>query len=116
MSYEISPVLLDYSKVMFDESRAASNAPNTGKLDTAELVQDEKDQDFSAFLRYLTSSESNAMAPTSLDCSHPISDYFVSTSHNTYLSGNQLYGTASAGAYATVRVICLPHYISIKSN
>lgn len=34
--------------------------------------------------------------------SHPIADYFISTSHNTYLLHNQLYGHASADSYAHV--------------
>lgn len=54
------------------------------------------------FLRYLASEESNAMAPGDFDLSHPISDYFISSSHNTYLWGNQLYGKASTQAYQKV--------------
>ena len=36
-----------------------------------------------------------------LDRSHPLPEYFVSSSHNTYLTSEQLYGTSSASAYAT---------------
>ncbi|RYP09443.1 hypothetical protein DL765_008439 [Monosporascus sp. GIB2] len=33
------------------------------------------------------------------DRSHPLPEYFISSSHNTYLSGHQLHGTSSAGSY-----------------
>ncbi|PFH60238.1 hypothetical protein XA68_11265 [Ophiocordyceps unilateralis] len=36
-----------------------------------------------------------------LDCSRPLPEYFVSSSHNTYLLAHQLYGTSSAEAYKT---------------
>lgn len=53
-------------------------------------------------LNYLASEESNAMAPVALDATHPISDYYISSSHNTYLWGNQLYGKATTKAYQKV--------------
>lgn len=34
-----------------------------------------------------------------LDRSHPLPEYFISSSHNTYLLAHQLYGTSSATAY-----------------
>ncbi|RMZ90192.1 hypothetical protein DV736_g2565, partial [Chaetothyriales sp. CBS 134916] len=38
--------------------------------------------------------------PRSLtDRSHPLPDYFISSSHNTYLLANQLYGTSNASGY-----------------
>lgn len=38
------------------------------------------------------------------DRSHPLSEYFVSSSHNTYLLAHQLYGSSSAVAYEHVLV------------
>lgn len=35
------------------------------------------------------------------DRSHPLSEYFISSSHNTYLQAHQLYGSAAADAYHT---------------
>ncbi|KIW72396.1 hypothetical protein PV04_00593 [Phialophora macrospora] len=35
------------------------------------------------------------------DRSHPLPEYFISSSHNTYLLAHQLYGTSSADAYKT---------------
>jgi hypothetical protein len=56
-----------------------------------------------AFQAYMKDAASCAQAPLKeLDVSAPISDYFVSSSHNTYLTGNQLYSDAAASAYTSV--------------
>lgn len=39
--------------------------------------------------------------PGVVDRSHPLPDYFISSSHNTYLMAHQLFGTSSADAYRT---------------
>ncbi|CAM1511967.1 Fc.00g094800.m01.CDS01 [Cosmosporella sp. VM-42] len=36
-----------------------------------------------------------------IDRSHPLPEYFISSSHNTYLMAHQLYGTSSVTAYET---------------
>jgi hypothetical protein len=59
--------------------------------------------DFNAFLKYLSSPDANAQLPapeTNFD--KPIAAYFISTSHNTYLTGNQLYGNANVDGYKSV--------------
>ncbi|KAJ5288582.1 hypothetical protein N7478_001612 [Penicillium angulare] len=56
-----------------------------------------------AFQAYLKDPGSDAVGPVKeLDLSAPISDYYVSSSHNTYLTGNQLYSDAAASAYTSV--------------
>lgn len=56
-----------------------------------------------AFRTYMKDANASAQAPDhDLDISAPISDYFVSSSHNTYLTGNQLYSDAAASAYTSV--------------
>ncbi|KAL2854884.1 PLC-like phosphodiesterase [Aspergillus pseudoustus] len=53
-----------------------------------------------AFHAYMASAASAALGPASQpDISAPITDYFISSSHNTYLTGNQLYSDAAASAY-----------------
>lgn len=55
------------------------------------------------FREYMKDATSSAQAPLKeLDLSAPISDYFVSSSHNTYLTGNQLYSDAAASVYTSV--------------
>lgn len=65
-----------------------------------------------AFRAYMKGPTSSAQAPASdSDLTAPLSDYFISSSHNTYLTGNQLYSNAAASAYTNVR---MPQ--SIKSS
>ncbi|KAI4858698.1 PLC-like phosphodiesterase [Hypoxylon rubiginosum] len=59
--------------------------------------------DFAGFLQYMTSSAANALAPPlRQDLSWPLASYYVSSSHNTYLTGNQLNSDSNADAYRNV--------------
>lgn len=62
-----------------------------------------KDQSFDDYLRLMATEESNAIgAAAEQDLAHPLSNYFISSSHNTYLTGHQLYGKANVDGYKNV--------------
>ena len=82
-----------------EDSGTASVFAESNSLTNADVI------DQSKFLMYMASPRSNAMSlPKNHDLTRPISNYFISTSHNTYLSGNQLFGDASTQAYTNVLV------------
>ena len=58
---------------------------------------------FDDFKSWFKSPASAALAPPpDHDMTLPLCNYFISSSHNTYLSGNQLYGTATTSSYTDV--------------
>ena len=78
---------------------------------------DKPTADLGDFLTYMASPTSNAMSIGSpQDLSYPISNYFISTSHNTYLTSNQLYGASSVDAYRNVRsgIVCYDHLLTVQ--
>jgi phosphatidylinositol phospholipase C delta len=56
---------------------------------------------FPAFQTFLTSSANSVLKPigTELQLNRPLNEYFVSSSHNTYLLGRQVAGESSTEAY-----------------
>lgn len=108
----LSPELLSYAKALYVEA-CNGNDGIEGFYRTQGITSVEYDElrpsgcaeGFDHFVQYLMSPKSDPMAPVPLDASYPLSDYFISSSHNTYLWGNQLYGKASAEAYRNVSKI-----------
>lgn len=71
---------------------------------SAELAAKEQ-LDFNDFLHYMTSDASSIIGPcrtSDQDLTYPLSSYFISSSHNTYLTGNQLYSESSTDAFRNV--------------
>lgn len=57
------------------------------------------------FLDFMSSDKSNANGPfPNQDLDHTLSNYFISSSHNTYLTGHQLYGKSNVNGYKNVRL------------
>eukprot|EP00479_Gromia_sphaerica_P004211 TRINITY_DN14974_c0_g1_i1.p1 TRINITY_DN14974_c0_g1~~TRINITY_DN14974_c0_g1_i1.p1 ORF type:complete len:223 (+),score=59.64 TRINITY_DN14974_c0_g1_i1:67-669(+) len=58
------------------------------------------------FLKYLSSSANQPVHPYHLklyqNMNHPLTDYYIDSSHNTYLEGGQLKGTSSTDMYIRV--------------
>lgn len=63
---------------------------------------------FEGFGRYLMDKDNYAFAyerevPNEVDMSRPMSTYYISSSHNTYLTGHQLKGESSVELYSQVK-------------
>ncbi|KAL7924348.1 putative phospholipase C [Trichoderma austrokoningii] len=59
------------------------------------------DKQLTPALRELLARRSFEAPPSLIDPAWPLPEYFVSSSHNTYLLANQLYGKSSPSAYET---------------
>lgn len=116
--FTMSPTILSHLKsvaegrrhlppVQMSEVRAYQSKATQTEYTADSKVQDEQDvqliPDFHVFLGYMASPASNAVGPLeNIDLRYPISNYFISSSHNTYLTGNQLYSSSSTDAYRNV--------------
>eukprot|EP00188_Purpureofilum_apyrenoidigerum_P001662 Plantae.Rhodophyta-Purpureofilum_apyrenoidigerum.ctg19407.p1 GENE.Plantae.Rhodophyta-Purpureofilum_apyrenoidigerum.ctg19407~~Plantae.Rhodophyta-Purpureofilum_apyrenoidigerum.ctg19407.p1 ORF type:complete len:532 (+),score=117.11 Plantae.Rhodophyta-Purpureofilum_apyrenoidigerum.ctg19407:95-1690(+) len=59
--------------------------------------------DVDGFLDHLLSPENSAVTPDKhklhMDMTRPMADYYINSSHNTYLEGNQITGSVSVDSY-----------------
>uniref|UniRef100_A0A8C0CTS4 Phosphoinositide phospholipase C n=1 Tax=Balaenoptera musculus TaxID=9771 RepID=A0A8C0CTS4_BALMU len=78
------------------------------KYEPIEEVKQAHQMSFEGFTRYMNSSEcllfNNKYESVYQDMTHPLSDYFISSSHNTYLISDQLVGPSDLWGYVSALV------------
>ncbi|RJE23057.1 phospholipase C [Aspergillus sclerotialis] len=92
-----NPVIRTYLNQIYNSMNASPKGVTSGSESSNHPASLED------FLAYMSSPASAACRPAEKeDLSAPITEYFISSSHNTYLTGNQLYSDAAADAYTNV--------------
>jgi len=101
--YGVTNRVLDHASAINFLDSVQSQKIMSDRLDTQCPSLKYDNIQVSDFLTYMASSEGDAMAPPNpRDTSQPISNYFISSSHNTYLPGHQLLSRASVEPYRNV--------------
>lgn len=93
---------LDYWTNIFEKYARASKPKATSPQASADSMP--LNMSFSAFQAFLSSSANSCFAPAQSEpkFDRPLNEYFVSSSHNTYLLGRQVAGESSTEAYISV--------------
>ncbi|KAJ7257872.1 PLC-like phosphodiesterase [Mycena haematopus] len=77
----------------------AATPLNTGVAQSSPGPPSARGMSLDGFCSFLMSQDNPPTQPESNDMTKPMSDYFISTSHNTYLVGNQLMGVSTIEGY-----------------
>lgn len=80
-------------------SKPLSDAYNEAVTDSSDVLR----MGEAAFVSFIASKQNGPLKeePQSYTLDHPLSDYFISSSHNTYLLGRQVKGQSSIEGYIT---------------
>lgn len=123
---EFRPAVENHLRRIYESLKPGENTPEVTSH-FLEVIQHERHQDwngnpnkhvlddFSSFQKYMATSLALA-DPVEEDLSYPITNYFISSSHNTYLTGNQLSSDSSAEVYKDVSwyLICRRRFPSLR--
>ncbi|KAF9892837.1 hypothetical protein FE257_000426 [Aspergillus nanangensis] len=112
---EATPQATPFAPAVLSHLEKIHNSLTAANTDFVRSVQHESPQpvgdsasvdplaSLAAFQAYMASPASSALSPAKQpDYSAPMTDYFISSSHNTYLTGNQLSSDSDASTYAAV--------------
>ncbi|RAH43720.1 putative phosphoinositide-specific phospholipase C [Aspergillus brunneoviolaceus CBS 621.78] len=105
-----SPPVLTYLDKIYSSLTSLSQPDFVTEIQQETRTRDASDKEganplasLPAFYAYMASPAASALKPVDRpDLSAPITDYYISSSHNTYLTGNQLYSDSDASAYTNV--------------
>lgn len=106
---KLSPTILAYLQSAFSGRKPHAHQislfhSRAHSSDASHLDAAGGTRDFDDFCSYMTSADSNVASPfPRSELTWPMSNYFINSSHNTYLTGNQLYSESSTDAYTNVR-------------
>lgn len=113
--------MLDIMEVVFDSLRGSNlelskedfiNFLNEVQCETTIQLDKEKYSE-GDFLYVLANAWDATRKPSEKDYSKPITNYFINSSHNTYISGNQLASKTSPEAYTYVCTVNLARFNNI---
>jgi hypothetical protein len=99
---ELRAFLKEQGEHLDDEGFKAWMKRTLGSTAVDKLLSGKDGIDKAEFTAYLASAANNAVKVIPEDETHPLNEYYISSSHNTYLVGHQLYGASTVDGYRNV--------------